>query len=545
MAAAILLSSRGVLYAASDSFPPYEAAPAYTTYFSDGSPDQTYYCSPTGSNTTGNGTIETPWFDLRGAQGTADAGDLILFRGGTYTGITDGGSTSYSSENQLTTAGTSTNKIVIKNYPGETPDIDVQGYFGMSLRDHQVLDGFTFHGGLSIWRPGVVVQNCTFIEGCAGQRDGNAAMITFPKEEPFAHDVVIRNNEFRDPRAPWDYEGGTGECGPSEDACGRTYGIIMFNSNEVADDGAWDAGTTKILYNYFHDWVNPDDQRAVIYMKEEAHGVEIAYNRFADCNAVALLHFGQATNRLTDGFSMHHNFAKNVIALTYTYGLADDSAKIYSNVVYDDGTSSYTPDMGGSAGTSLGFESSDLHCIDGFSYTDHWGELYDNILCVDNAAACLHNTSETGCSSCANSGYWIWNDYNGYVSTTIRDTFEDVESGSPWQTNDVSHADMCDITVSGTDYATVPDDHPGIGEGRTGGNIGGFTFTGGTPTATPTATLTPTVTLTPTATPTATPTPTPTQTPTVTPTPTPTNTPNPVTTVVPKRLKHHIKRVVP
>jgi len=91
----IFLLSYSIVNAASDPFPAYKEAPQYTTYFSDGDPNHTYYCSPSGSNSAGNGSISNPWFDLRGAQGTVQAGDLILFRGGTYSGITNGRSWYY------------------------------------------------------------------------------------------------------------------------------------------------------------------------------------------------------------------------------------------------------------------------------------------------------------------------------------------------------------------------------------------------------------------------------------------------------------------
>lgn len=57
-------------WAASDTFPAYEEAPAYTTYFADGVPNNVYHIRTGGSDSTGDGTYANAWASLAGAQGT-------------------------------------------------------------------------------------------------------------------------------------------------------------------------------------------------------------------------------------------------------------------------------------------------------------------------------------------------------------------------------------------------------------------------------------------------------------------------------------------
>jgi hypothetical protein len=72
------------------------------------------YVSPTG--TAGNpGTLAAPW-SLAKAANSAVAGDVVYVRGGTYTNAIT-----------ISVSGTATQPIVFRNYPGETPIIDMTG----------------------------------------------------------------------------------------------------------------------------------------------------------------------------------------------------------------------------------------------------------------------------------------------------------------------------------------------------------------------------------------------------------------------------------
>jgi hypothetical protein len=76
---------------------------------------KTYFLSPTGSDSTGNGSINNPWFTLNKAWTVVSAGDIVYMRGGDY---------DYTSRQYLTgKSGTSGNLINIYAYGNEVPNI--------------------------------------------------------------------------------------------------------------------------------------------------------------------------------------------------------------------------------------------------------------------------------------------------------------------------------------------------------------------------------------------------------------------------------------
>jgi hypothetical protein len=75
----------------------------------------TYYISPSGSDSTGDGSINRPWFSLNKAWTAISAGDTIYMRGGTYR---------YSERQTLSgVSGTADKPINVFAYPGEKPII--------------------------------------------------------------------------------------------------------------------------------------------------------------------------------------------------------------------------------------------------------------------------------------------------------------------------------------------------------------------------------------------------------------------------------------
>ncbi|MDX2111291.1 MAG: right-handed parallel beta-helix repeat-containing protein [Verrucomicrobiota bacterium] len=78
----------------------------------------TYYVSPTGLDTN-NGAIDKPWLTPDKAVATAVAGDVVLFRGGTYP---------ITKRIEPKKSGTAEKWITFAGYPGEKPLIDGTGY---------------------------------------------------------------------------------------------------------------------------------------------------------------------------------------------------------------------------------------------------------------------------------------------------------------------------------------------------------------------------------------------------------------------------------
>jgi len=77
-----------------------------------------YYIAPTGSD-SGEGTFDSPWYNLQKANDAALPGDTIICRGGTYypNMMKDGTKTTV----RLYTIATAAKRITVKNYLGEFP----------------------------------------------------------------------------------------------------------------------------------------------------------------------------------------------------------------------------------------------------------------------------------------------------------------------------------------------------------------------------------------------------------------------------------------
>jgi hypothetical protein len=134
---------------------------------------KTYYVSPNGSDSSGDGSISKPYYSLETAWSHVSAGDTIYMRGGNYR-YTD-------TINLEGRSGTSSNYINIWNYPGEKPIINYSGVaftrqcFGIFLRNAnylhfkgirvtsiaQAYDGSSHYNqyGLMLWEN---VNNCIF-----------------------------------------------------------------------------------------------------------------------------------------------------------------------------------------------------------------------------------------------------------------------------------------------------------------------------------------------------------------------------------------------
>ncbi|MGY4884185.1 MAG: right-handed parallel beta-helix repeat-containing protein, partial [Nanobdellota archaeon] len=82
-----------------------------------------YYVSPSGSDTTGDGSINRPWFSLNKAWGYIGPGDIIYMRGGTY---------KYDKQTLSGKSGTSGNYINVWAYPYDStkPKITKSSSYG-------------------------------------------------------------------------------------------------------------------------------------------------------------------------------------------------------------------------------------------------------------------------------------------------------------------------------------------------------------------------------------------------------------------------------
>ncbi len=131
---------------------------------------KTYYIAPEG-NDNGDGSFDSPWYNLQKAVDAVSPGDTILVRGGTYypSMKKDGSKTTV----RLTASGTAEKKITIKNFPNEWPVLNFKDQpKKASVRGIQ-LDGDWWHiYGLHITQAGDngiklegnhnLIERCTF-----------------------------------------------------------------------------------------------------------------------------------------------------------------------------------------------------------------------------------------------------------------------------------------------------------------------------------------------------------------------------------------------
>ena len=133
--------------------------------FSTISYSATYYLSPSGNDTSGSGTIGSPWFTLNKVWTVLGSGDTVYLRGGTYAFNTQ---QSLSGKN-----GTSGNLINILAYQNEIPILTKSGSYTTNL-------GIFFSGNYFHWK-GVDISGYTQISTslCSAIRVENSSYNIF------------------------------------------------------------------------------------------------------------------------------------------------------------------------------------------------------------------------------------------------------------------------------------------------------------------------------------------------------------------------------
>jgi hypothetical protein len=139
----------------------------------------TYFIDPNGNDTTGTGSIDSPWKTIPKAAGLVVAGDTIYVRGGTHV---------YTTTINLDKSGTSIAKINLLAYNGEHSILDFSSMaLNSSNRGIKVTGSYWYIKGLNIYRAGDngmwmsgsynIIEFCTFYENQdAGlQMDAGAA----------------------------------------------------------------------------------------------------------------------------------------------------------------------------------------------------------------------------------------------------------------------------------------------------------------------------------------------------------------------------------
>ena len=414
----------------SDPFPPSVDPPTVADFLP--SPNNTYYCATDGNNSTGDGSIGEPWYDLEGARGTAGAGDLIYFRGGSYS--INGWSWSDGSENSLRTNGSSGSPIVITNYPNETASWTSQVTAMTLAGEYQKLIGtkngsgtcgFQFDGGISIDNAANYCQ-ISGIRVVRGAEYGtNPALITYPHNTYNLNGLVISHNYLEN--SEHNTGGGHGD---------RMVCIRFFTTQNAI-----------IEYNYF---LNNTElyQGGAIYFKDATADAIVRYNKFINCEG-GIAYSVQGNS--FEGLELYSNLSYGcTYFLSFIADLGNsDEINIFDNVV-------------------LGLTSACMYYLnaDNQDWLVH-GDIYNNV--IDGPVAAQ---GWIGTSSDLKNLPDLW-DYNLWYYSTDRD----LPSAWTYPSAYFDHAitDLNEITYdSGTQTATAPEGYSGLTAGRSGDCIGGF-----------------------------------------------------------------------
>ncbi|MBP7175081.1 MAG: right-handed parallel beta-helix repeat-containing protein [Thermoclostridium sp.] len=212
---------------------------------------QEYYVSPSGNDTSGNGSFENPWKTINFGFNILEPGDKLILRSGVYGPETYPGYGDVGDGNgnkcmgiPLQKKGTATKPYVIENHTGERPVLD-QGYQGTGFNTAWGTAYVTIRG-LEIrncmwWgvgqqgnktAEGVIVENC-YIHHIRVHRGNNGGSVRPDKWEG----GIIRNNYFAFSRML------------------NNEGVEVMNNN-ACNIILYDADNLTIAYNYFSDAYN-------------------------------------------------------------------------------------------------------------------------------------------------------------------------------------------------------------------------------------------------------------------------------------------------
>ncbi len=150
-----------------------------------------YYISPSGSDSSGNGSINSPWLTWTYASSKLKPGDTLYARGGTYYNQGGFGPSSVNDTNWLSPSGTQTAPITFKAYPGETPVFDGGATAATGGWSGGVGQGMFLANGVS-W---IIIDGVTF------QHYSGTGVITASASDQglgTASNIVIQNVTIRE-----------------------------------------------------------------------------------------------------------------------------------------------------------------------------------------------------------------------------------------------------------------------------------------------------------------------------------------------------------
>jgi len=238
----ILLLTMGMLFG---------ACPAYCTDYND------YYVAPDGNDTTGDGSIGSPYKTITKAVTMVAAGGTIYLRGGQH---------DYSQTIQISKSGDANNPITLQAYQDEVPILDFteqptgDDYKGIALNgNYWHLKGFIVqYAGFNGVR---VLGAHNILERLITRRNGDTGLHL---HAPASYNQVINCDSYLnyDPEESGQDADGFGAKGPTDDSASLGPGneFIGCRAWNNSDDGFdfWHAGAAVTVKDCWA-WRNGDD----------------------------------------------------------------------------------------------------------------------------------------------------------------------------------------------------------------------------------------------------------------------------------------------
>jgi hypothetical protein len=213
----------------------------------------TYYVATTGDDSTGNGSIGTPWRTPAYGAGRLSTGDTLYIKTGTYNITTNSVSMASAitpAAENCTIAAYPGESVTIRGNGGSAPTNGVIGSFdGSNVRNGTIIDGLTIQGIVVMIGTDVTVKNSDISVGgdsWSGIGQGEAVWVTD------CTDCKVQNNKIHD---------NTSRSGNTNSALIMAYvGSNLLIENNEFYNSAGPALTLKdslvnitAKYNYFHD----------------------------------------------------------------------------------------------------------------------------------------------------------------------------------------------------------------------------------------------------------------------------------------------------
>lgn len=182
-----------------------------------------FYVTKSGNDSTGDGSVETPWLTIQKGVNTVTAGERLYVRVGTYTETSTVGSTGGIN---IPNSGTSGNEIIIEAYPGDAVIID----------QNDLANGFNLYNRAYVKILGFEIKNTywTTSNDDVGGIFGNGC-----------NNITIENNHIHDV----DGQAGTNAGGVRLDS---SFDCTIHN-NKIHDItvGGTQNGNAACIHGYF------------------------------------------------------------------------------------------------------------------------------------------------------------------------------------------------------------------------------------------------------------------------------------------------------